>query len=187
MRSVTIVLLCSALFASATARADGLSFSWIDASLASPHQNQGGSGHGSRLDVSYALSNQAFMYANGRRDSFDSVDQQFYRAGVGINSNPASGYVLFATVGWNNVGTTYPASAGMRQHGYDAGVGIRTLLTPKWEVYAAARYLHNDALTVHAEGSVGVFYALSSRVALGAGATVDAEQTGYLLSVRINY
>lgn len=187
MRSVAIALLCSALFASAAAHADGLSFSWVDASLVSLHGSQGVSGHGSRLSVSYALSDQAFMYASGRRDSFDGVDQQRYRAGVGINTDPAAGYVLFATVGWNNFGASYPASPGLRQHGYDAGIGIRTLLTPRWEMYAAARYQHNDLFNVHAEGDAGVYYALSSRIALGAGVAVDAEQTGYLFRLRINY
>lgn len=187
MRCLAIALLCPLLFASVTARADGLSFSWINASLASLHQNQGSRGHNGQLDVSYALSDQAFMYADGRRDSFDNVRWQRYRAGVGISSDPAAGYVLFATVGWNNVGADYPAVPGVHDHGYDAGVGMRVLLTPEWEAYATARYEHNNALGVHAEGSAGAYYRLSSRIDVGMGVTADSEQTGYLLSVRFDY
>lgn len=182
-----IVLPMLILLAAPGVRADALSFSWLDVSATSLHQDQGASGHGGRLALSYALSKQAFMYVDGDQQDFDTRRDRRYNFGVGISTDPAAGYVLFASVGWNHLGIDYPGAPGQLDHGFDAGVGIRALLSKDWEVYAGARYTHNDVVTEHVSGSAGVRYAFSPVLSVGAGFDVDAQQTAYLLSLRLYY
>jgi hypothetical protein len=175
------------VIAAPAVRADALSFSWLDVSATTLYQDQGAHGHGARLAFSYALSKQAFMYADGVQQDFDTQRDRHYNLGVGISTDPAAGYVLFATVGWNHAGVDFPSAPGRLDHGFDAGVGIRALLDEDWEVYAGARYAHNDVLAEHVSGSAGVRYAFSPTFSMGAGLDFDAQQTAYLLTLRIYY
>ncbi|HEX5340629.1 MAG TPA: hypothetical protein VFX47_07085 [Gammaproteobacteria bacterium] len=187
MRIEWIFLLAAALVVTPKVAADELSFSWLDASVSSLHRHQGGDGHGGRLALSYALSDQAFMYVDGSQQDFDMDRNRRYDFGVGINTDPAAAYVLFAQVGWNNVGVHYPAAPGQQDHGFDAGAGIRVPFASGWEVYASEHYAHNDVLAGHASSRAGVRYALSPQLSLGAGIDVDPGQTAYLFSLRFNY
>jgi hypothetical protein len=182
-----VLLLFISILVVPGARADALSFSWLDIAATSLHQDQAASGHGGRLALSYALSDQASMYVDGAQQDFDTQRDRRYDFGVGINTDPAAGYVLYATVGWDHAEVDYPAAPGQLGHGFDAGVGIRALLAERWEAYAEARYAHNDVLAESASGNAGIRYALSTHLSLGAGLTVDASQTAYLLSLRIYY
>lgn len=186
MRIHCAALLMLTTFAVPGVRADALSFSWLDVSANSVHQDQGDDGHGDGLALSYALSKQAFMYVDGAQQDFDTQRDRRYDFGVGINTDPAAGYVLYATVGWNHAGVDSPAAPGQQDHGFDAGVGIRALPAERWEVYASARYTHNR-LAAHASGTAGVRYAISSRLSLGVGLESDADQTLYQLALRIYY
>ncbi|MGH8400341.1 MAG: hypothetical protein ACRESU_04490 [Gammaproteobacteria bacterium] len=180
-------LLAAALVVVPGVSADELSFSWLDASVSSLHRHRGGDGHGDQLALNYALSDQAFMYVDGSQQDFDMYSSRRYDFGVGINTDPAAAYVLFAQVGWNNVGVDYPAVAGQRDHGFDAGAGVRAAFAKGWEVYASEHYAHNDVLAAHVNSRAGVRYALSPRLSLGAGMDVDSSQTEYLLSLRFDY
>jgi hypothetical protein len=182
-----LALLLVILLVAPGARADALDFSWFEAAATSLQPHQGASGHGGRLALSYALSNQAFMYVGGSQQDFDTERDRRYDFGVGINTDPAAGYVLYATVGWDHAGVDYPAAPGRLAHGFDAGVGVRTLLAEHWELYAGAHYAHNKVLAESTSGDIGIRYALSSRLSLGAGLDVDASQTAYLLSLRVYY
>lgn len=187
MRIIRVVGLLLLLLSASAVHADPLSFSWLDISATSLRPEQGSSGHGGGVALSYALSNQAFMYAGGAQQDFDNERDRRYDFGVGINSDPAAGYVVFATVGWNHAGVDYPAAPGRLDHGWDAGVGIRATLAANWEAYAAAHYAQNRALATHTRGDVGIRYALTSQLSLGTGLEIEPGQTAYLLSVRVYY
>lgn len=187
MRIERFAVLGLMLFCAAQVHADPLSFSWVGVSATSLHPDQGTTGHGGTLDLSYALSKQAFMYASGAQQDFDAERDRLYRFGVGIGTDPSAGYVVYATVGWNHAGADFTGAPGKLDHGWDAGAGIRALLAPRWEVYAGARYMHNDVLDYHAEGDAGVRYALSPRWTLGAGVEINPDQTAYLLNLRVYY
>ncbi|HET7921687.1 MAG TPA: outer membrane beta-barrel protein [Gammaproteobacteria bacterium] len=186
MRSVSAVLLGLMLCTTPAMAADTLGFSWLGASFGTLRPEQGARGHAETLTLGYALSDQAFMYADGDAQHFDTADLRRYDFGVGINSDPAAGYVVFATVGWNNLGVD-AAPAGRRRHGFDASAGVRALLAPHWEVYARARYTHNPLAGASSDGAAGVRYQFTPSLSLDLGVDVAPEQTAWRLGLRLYY
>lgn len=193
--------LLGVLFAS-SARAGGLSYSYVDWAGFDAHPQTGADGRGTRFSLSYALSGNAFLYAGAAQYDFASFLGRRYAFGVGINSTVRAGYSLFARVGWNRIGispdgTAAPAlstafrtpstGAGAQDHGFGAAFGIRVLMRKNWELYALARVEHNNELAHRVSGEFGVLYALSAHMSVGAGVNATARESDYLLMLRAYY
>lgn len=199
--AVCCLLAASALPALPAAGAQGLSFSYLELDGLHAQPDQSGAGHGGRLTLSNALSDNAFLYLGAQQYAYDAFSARRYDFGVGINSAADAGYTLFATVGWNHIGldprgpavsapTTFSAPAGAadaQDHGFGASAGIRARLAPRWEVYALARLEHNDELAKPASGEFGLAYRFSTRWSLGAAVNVNAHESDYLLALRWYY
>ncbi|MDE2195891.1 MAG: hypothetical protein KGJ56_01685 [Gammaproteobacteria bacterium] len=169
------------------ARADGLGYSYTELSGFHVHADTGGGGHGGRLALSYALSGNAFMYTGAAQSGFDTTRSRRYDFGIGINTSADTGYSLFAALGWNHVGNDNAAAPGVQDHGFGASLGIRALLSDRWEIYALASTAHNDALAQRSRGEYGALYAVSKAVSLGAAVAANPGQSEYLLSLRVYY
>ncbi len=193
--------LLGVLFAS-SARAGGLSYSYVDWAGFDAHPQTGADGRGTRFSLSYALSGNAFLYAGAAQYDFASFLGRRYAFGVGINSTVRAGYSLFARVGWNHIGIspdgmaapalstafrTPSTGAGAQDHGFGAAFGMRVLMHDNWELYALARVEHNNELAHRVSGEFGVLYALSAHMSVGAGVNATARESDYLLMLRAYY
>ncbi|MHB8425194.1 MAG: hypothetical protein ACYDB9_08590 [Gammaproteobacteria bacterium] len=205
MRRLYAVLAMGALLGvllASSARAAGLSYSYVDWAGFDAHPQTGADGRGTRFSLSYALSGNAFLYAGAAQYDFASFLGRRYAFGVGINSTVRAGYSLFARVGWNHIGispdgTAAPAlstafrtpstGAGAQDHGFGAAFGMRVLMRANWELYALARVEHNNELARRVSGEFGVLYALSAHMSVGAGVNATARESDYLLMLRAYY
>lgn len=155
----------------------------VSALLVQPF-GDGDVGHGEKVSVSDALSDQAFLILDGAR--FDSVGEvrRSYDVGVGLNTSDDSGRSFYTTLSWTGVGFAPVAARGEHGHGYALAAGVRVMPLASLQMDAEVRYDNNRVLNGHSSGSIGMLYQFHPRLWLGLTLGTNAMENDYLLTLR---
>jgi hypothetical protein len=164
-------------------------YSYVQATLflAQPYGKED-VGHGEELDVSYALSQQAFLVGEFDRTSHTLFATRRYDAGLGLNSAANVSHSYFLELLLTGASTQPVAAPGFAAHGYAVEAGVRAIPVEDVELYTWLRHDENDDFPGHTSGRLGVFYHLfHSQWILGVSLGADAQENNYLLSLKWSY
>ncbi|HEY3644791.1 MAG TPA: hypothetical protein VGM16_05570 [Gammaproteobacteria bacterium] len=167
----------------------GPAYSYVQAALflAQPYGKED-VGHGEELDISYALSANAFLVGEFDRTSHTTFSTRRYDAGLGLNTADTSGHSYFAELLWTGASTQPQAAPGSAAHGYAVETGVRAVPVQDVELYAWVRHDENDDFPGHTSGRAGFFYHLfHSQWIIGVSVGADAAENSYLLSLKWSY
>jgi hypothetical protein len=167
----------------------GPKYSYVQAALflAQPYGKED-VGHGEELDVSYALTPQAFLVGEFDRTSHTAFSTRRYDAGFGINTAGTWGHSYFAELLWTGASTDPVSAPGSAAHGWAVETGVRVVPVQDVELYTWVRHDENDDFPGHTSGRAGFFYHLfHSQWILGLSIGADAQENNYLLSLKWSY
>jgi hypothetical protein len=181
------------MLSSATAMAEGPSYSYIQASYQEIDVddvfNADGDGYG--IAGSVAINDSWFVFAGYASSELEfaidaSVDLDQATIGGGWNSAISEKTDWFVTLAYIDL----EASSGFVSadaDGLGASVGVRSMLNPKLELYGSLGYSDlgdgGDGTAVAA----GLWYTVGGRVALGLGAEVGSDITTYGVGIRLYF
>lgn len=155
----------------------------VSALLVQPF-GDGDIGHGTKLAVSDALTERAFVILDGAR--FDSVGEvrHSFDVGFGLNTSDKTGHSFYTTLTWTGVGFDPVAGRGEHGHGYALAGGVRVMPLVSLEMDAEFRYDNNKALHGHTSGQLGMLYEFTHKLWIGLTLGTNALENDYLLTLR---
>ncbi|HEX4299642.1 MAG TPA: hypothetical protein VH327_02120 [Gammaproteobacteria bacterium] len=168
---------------------NGPRYSYVQAALflAQPYGKED-VGHGEELDVSYALTPQAFLVGEFDRTSHTAFATRRYDVGLGLDTVGTWGHSYFMELLWTGASTDPISLPGSAAHGWAVETGVRVVPVQDVELYAWVRHDENDDFPGHTSGRAGFFYHLfHTQWILGVSIGADAEENTYLLSLKWSY
>jgi hypothetical protein len=178
------------MLSSATAMAEGPSYSYIQANYQEVDIDVGGGfdadGDGYGVAGSVAINDNWFVFASYMSSEFESViDLDQTTIGGGWNSAISEKTDWFATLAYIDLGVSAPGFPSIGDSGFGASVGVRSMLNPNFELYGSLGYSDlgdgGDGTAVAA----GLWYTVGGNVALGLGAEVGSDVTTYGVGIRL--
>ena len=172
-----------------TPKPHGPTYSYVQATLflSQPYGKED-VGHGEELDVSYALTPQAFMVAEFDRTSHTAFATRRYDVGLGLNTADTWGHSYFLELLYTGADSQPVVGPGASAHGYALETGVRVVPVQDVELYAWLRHDENDEFPGHTSGRMGFFYHLfHTQWIIGVSLGADAQENNYLLSLKWSY
>jgi hypothetical protein len=178
------------MLSSATAMAEGPSYSYIQANYQEVDIDVGGGfdadGDGYGVAGSVAINDNWFVFAGYTSSEFESViDLDQASLGGGWNSAISEKTDWFATLSYIDLSLSAPGFPSVSDSGFGASVGLRSMLNPNFELYGSLGYSDlgdgGDGTAVAA----GLWYTVGGNVALGLGAEVGSDVTTYGVGIRL--
>lgn len=180
------------MLSSATAMAEGPSYSFIQANYQEVDIDLGGGfdadGDGYGVAGSVAINDSWFVFASYTASEFESViDLDQTTLGGGWNSAISEQTDWFVTLAYIDLGVSAPGFGSASDSGFGANVGVRSMLNPNFELYGSLGYSDlgdgGDGTAVAA----GLWYTVAGNLALGLGAEVGSDVTTYGLGIRLYF
>jgi hypothetical protein len=180
------------MLSSATAMAEGPSYSFIQANYQEVDIDLGGGfdadGDGYGVAGSVAINDSWFVFASYTASEFESViDLDQTTLGGGWNSAISEQTDWFVTLAYIDLGVSAPGFVSVSDSGFGASVGVRSLINPNFELYGSLGYSDlgdgGDGTAVAA----GLWYTVAGNLALGLGAEVGSDVTTYGLGIRLYF
>jgi hypothetical protein len=145
-------------------------------------------GHGEELDLSYALTRQAFLAAEFDRTSHTAFSTRRFDVGFGLDTADTGSHSFFMELLWTGASIDPIALPGSAAHGWAAETGVRAVPMQDVELYTWLRHDENDDFPGHTSGRAGFYYHLfHTQWIIGFSLGADAQETNYLLSLKWSY
>ena len=184
---------CGALLlVGAPVLADGISYSFIQASYQEVDVDLGGGldadGDGFAVGGSAAINDNWFVFVDYSSAELESVvDFDQLSAGAGYHSDLSAKTDWYATLAYVSAEVSAGGFGSADDSGAGVAVGVRSMLNPKLELYGNVSYVDlGDGADGTAFGA-GVWYTVSGNIALGVGASFGEDVTTYGASVRLYF
>jgi hypothetical protein len=161
------------------------SYSYVQGNWSSVEPDQGDSGSGPMLDLSYGVTNLFHVVGSYEDVSFDAADATTWQAGAGIHQSVGEGFDLVGEATYVDFEVDQTLTTGTEsEEGFAVNGLARKLLGKSWEVNGGIEYIDvgdsDDTLF-----GVNALYTMKERYALGAGYKVgdfDTLFVGFRLS-----
>lgn len=180
-------LLVAAALVPLTSAAQGLDYTYVEASYLNTKIDVGPkiSGDGLGLSGSVAVRDRVFVLADYARANFDrGIDSTGYDIGAGYRWPLQPRLDAYGEVAWvhSRVDTDF---GGAHDNGYDVDVGLRSRVGDKLELEGAIDYvdLSGSETSLLLRGR----YFLTSTVAVGLGYDVNHDNGGWSVSLRAQF
>lgn len=180
------------MLSSATAMAEGPSYSYIQASYQKVDIDLGAGldadGDGFGVAGSVAINDNWFVFAGYASSELESVvDLDQTTLGGGWNSAISETTDWFATLAYIDLGVSARGFGSASDSGFGVSVGLRSMLNPNLELYGSLGYSDlgdgGDGTAVTA----GLWYTVTGNLALGLGLDVSEDVTGYGVGIRLYF
>ena len=180
------------MLSSATAMAEGPSYSYIQASYQKVEVDVGGGfdadGDGYAVAGSIAINDSWFAFAGYATSEFESViDLDQTTVGGGWNSAISEKTDWFATLAYIDLGIRARGLGSFSDSGFGVSVGVRSMVRPNFELYGSLGYADlgdgGDGTSVAA----GLWYTVTGNLALGLGLEVGSDVTSYGAGIRLYF
>jgi hypothetical protein len=178
------------MLSSATAMAEGPSYSYIQANYEKVDVS-GGDGDGFRVAGSVQINDSWFVFAGYGSSDIDSRIGRFdidrTTLGGGWNSAISENTDWFVTLVYNDLGASGRGLGSDSDSGLGANIGIRSMLNPNFELYGSLGYANfsdrGDVTVVAA----GLWYTVGGNVALGFDFEADSDITSFGIGIRLYF
>ena len=180
------------MLSSATAMAEGPSYSFIQANYQEVDIDIGGGfdadGNGYGVAGSVAINDSWFIFAGYAASELESiVDLDEMKLGAGWNSAISEKTDWFVTLAYIDLELSAAGIPSVSDSGFGASVGVRSMMNPNFELYGSLGYSDlgdgGDGTAVAA----GLWYTVGGNVALGLGAEVGSDVTTYGVGIRLYF
>jgi hypothetical protein len=180
------------MLSSATAMAEGPSYSFIQANYQEVDIDIGGGfdadGNGYGVAGSVAINDSWFVFAGYAASELESVvDLDEMKLGAGWNSAISEKTDWFVTLAYIDLELSAAAIPSVSDSGFGASVGVRSMMNPNFELYGSLGYSDlgdgGDGTAVAA----GLWYTVAGNLALGLGAEVGSDVTTYGVGIRLYF
>jgi hypothetical protein len=180
------------MLSSATAMAEGPSYSYIQANYQEVDIDVGGGfdvdGDGFGVSGSLAINDNWFIFAGYSSLDFESVvDLTEWSLGGGWNSAISEKTDWFATAAYIDAEIDIGGFDSASDSGFGVSVGMRSMLTPKLELAGSVGYADLGDGADGTSVSGGLWYAVAGSLALGVGFDVGEDTTGYGVGIRLYF
>lgn len=180
------------MLGSTAALADGLSYSYIQASYQEVDIDFGGGinadGDGFGVAGSVEIAESWFLFADYSSFDFESVvDFTSLSAGAGWHTGISDQTDFFATFGYAEAEIDVQGFGSVDDSGYGASIGVRSMVSDSLELYGSLGYVD---LGNGADGTAigaGLWYSVSGNMAVGLGASFDDDVTAYGVGFRLYF
>lgn len=178
------------ILSSATALAEGPSYSYIQAAYQEIDVDIGGNndadGDGYGVAGSVAINEDWFVFAGYSSFDLESVvDLDQLEIGGGWRSPINSRTDWFVTASYLDYELSAPGFGSDSEDGFGVGVGVRSMLNPAFEVFGKVSY--EDVGDGDTTIAGGVWYTVSGNLALGALLDVGDDVTAYGVGIRLYF
>ena len=180
------------MLSSATAMAEGPSYSYIQANYQETEYDFGGGadadGDGFGVSGSFAIDESWFVFGGFASSELESViDLDQYSVGGGWHSAINENTDWFATLSYINLEISAGNFGSASDSGFGASVGVRSNLKPNFELYGSLGYSDlGDGGDGTAVGA-GFWYTVTGNLALGLGLAVSSDVTSYGAGLRLYF
>ena len=186
------------MLSSATAMAEGPSYSYIQADYQDRDVDIGGGidadGDGFGVSGSIAINDSWFLFAGYASAELElgppfnvDVDLDQKTLGGGWNSAISDTTDWFATLAYVDQGRSAPGLGSDSDSGIGASVGIRSMMRPNLELFGSIGYVDLGEGIDGASVAGGLWYTVVGDLALGVGFAAGEDTTSYGLGVRLYF
>jgi hypothetical protein len=180
------------MLSSATAMAEGPSYSFIQANYQKVDIDLGGGfdadGDGYSVAGSVAINDNWFVFAGYTSSQFESVvDLNQASLGAGWNSAISETTDWFATLAYVDLELKAPAFVAASDSGFAASVGVRSMLNPNFELYGSLGYADLGDGADGTAVAAGLWYTVAGNLALGLDAEAGSDVTTYGVGIRLYF
>ena len=180
------------MLSSATAMAEGPSYSYIQASYQEVDIDVGGGfdvdGDGFGVAGSVAINDSWFVFAGYSSFDFESVvDLSEWSVGAGWHSAMSEKTDWFVTAAYVDAEIDAPGFGSASDSGFGVSIGIRSMLNPKLELAGSVSYADlGDGADGTSVGG-GLWYTVTGNLALGVGFDAGDDTTSYGVGIRLYF
>ena len=183
-------LIGALMLSSATALADGPSYSYIQAGYQEVDIDAGGGieadGDGFSVGGSVAIGDSWYVFAGYSNADLESViDLTVFTIGGGWHTAMAPNTDFYAQLGFADGEIDVSGFGSADDSGYAAEVGIRSMLNENLELYGNIGQVDFDDLGDGTSFGAGLWYTVSGNLALGLAAEFDDDVTAYGVGIRL--
>ena len=183
------------MLSSAAAMADGLSYSYIQASYQEVDIDLGGPFFGGSVDGdgfgvagSVEIGEDWFLFVDYSTFDFDSVvDFTSLSAGAGWHTDISDKTDFFATFGYAEAEIDVQGFGSFDDSGYGASIGVRSMVSDSFELYGSLGYVDLGSGADGTAIGAGFWYTVSGNIAIGLGASFDDDVTAYGAGFRLYF
>lgn len=175
MKNRVLILAAVFVLLSPAVLAQELPYSYVQGSWTSVEPDQGDSGTGPMLDVSYGVNDLIHVVGSYGNVDFDPAEMTTWRVGAGVHRSMSQGFDLFGEAAYVDAKVDVPLVGSVSDDGFAVTGGARKMFAESWEVNGGIEYIDvGDSDTLL---GVNVLYTMRNRYALGAGYTVGDANT----------
>ncbi len=179
------------MLSSATAMAEGPSYSYIQASYQEIDIDVGNfdiDGDGFGVGGSVAINDSWFVFAGYSSFDFESViDLNQWSLGGGWHAPISEKTDWFVTAAYVDAEIDAVGFGSISDSGFGVSAGIRSMLNPKLELVGSVAYADLGDGADGASVAGGVWYTVTGNLALGVGFDAGDDTTSYGLGVRLYF
>lgn len=180
------------MLTSATALADGLSYSYIEAAYQEVDLDLGGGidvdGDGYAFGGSVAVGDDWYIFAGYSTADFESVvDLTILTVGGGWHTSMSDKTDFYAQLGFADGEIDVSGFGSEDDSGIAVEVGIRSMVNPNLELYGNVGMVDFDGFNDGTAVGAGLWYTVSGNLALGLGAAFEDDVTSYGVGVRLYF
>jgi len=164
------------LLTSPAVLASDLSYSFLQGSWVSVDPDQGDTGNGPMLDVSYGMTSLVHFVGSYEDVDFSPATSTVWQVGAGVHGTLNAGFDVFGEATYVDAKVDVPQGGSVSDEGYGLCGGARKQLSKSWEINGGVEYIDVGANDDTLFG-VNALYTLKDRYALGAGYKVGDSNT----------
>jgi Ax21 family sulfation-dependent quorum factor len=169
------------------ASAAELDYSYLEGGYVDYGVSDGPDAEGWLIGGSFALGDQLHLYGSHVQadiDHSDLFEADVSRLGLGWNTGISGNSDLVVRANYLKLDSNFP---GADSDGYEAEVGVRSALTPRFETYAAAGYVDTGRGDGDLMGKLGAQFKFSPRWGLVADATLSDDANQFFVGPRLSF
>jgi hypothetical protein len=180
------------LLSGAPALADGLSYSYIQASYQDVELDLGpgpnADGDGFAVAGSVEISDDWFIFADyGSFDLESTVDFTELSVGAGYHDSISTTTDWYASLAYVKAEVSASGFGSADDSGYGVAAGLRSMISPSLELYGNIGYADLGDGANGTTFGAGLWYTVSGNVALGLGASFGEDVTTLGIGVRLYF
>ncbi len=180
------------MLSSATAMAEGPSYSYIQANYQETKIDFGGAGDadgdGYGVSASFEIDESWFVFGSYGSSELESViDLDQFSVGGGWHSAINENTDWFAALSYISLDVSARGLGSASESGFGASVGLRSNLKPNFELYGSLGYSDLGDGADGTEVGAGFWYTVTGNLALGLGVAAGSDVTSYGAGIRLYF